>query len=128
MGPEVIPSPLEKPLRFHLAGTIFFLAAQDFLVTSVMNIDASFGQIVPIIVQTTQEEYENFIGCRIPEQVEIHPPTDVRSKGRSKRIKKAKELPKSRKRKNDNNVKNSFSLVGYILLCVALLFGYIMSS
>jgi hypothetical protein len=79
----------------------------DFLVTSVMNIEASFGQIVPTIVQTTQEEYENFIGCRIPEQVEIHPPTDVCSKGRSKRIKKAKELPKSRKRKNDNNVKNS---------------------
>jgi hypothetical protein len=46
----------------------------NFLVTSVMNIDASFGQIVPSIVQATQEEYESFISYRISEQVEIHPP------------------------------------------------------
>jgi hypothetical protein len=78
-----------------------------FLVTSVTNIEPYFGQIVPSTVQTTQQEYENFIGCRIPEQVEIHPPTDVHSKGMSKRIKKAKEMPKSCKRKNDNNAKNS---------------------
>jgi hypothetical protein len=65
----------------------------DFLVSSVMNIESSFGQIVPSTVQATQEEYESFIGCKIPEQVEIHPPTDGCSKGRSKRIKKVKELP-----------------------------------
>jgi hypothetical protein len=72
----------------------------DFLVTSVMNINASFGQYVPRTVQATQEEHESFIGCRIPEQIEIHPPTDVRSMGRSKRIKRAKELPKPCKGKN----------------------------
>jgi hypothetical protein len=44
----------------------------DFLVTSVINIDASFDQIVPSTVQVTQEEYESFISCRISEQVEIH--------------------------------------------------------
>ena len=78
----------------------------DFLVTSVMNIEASFDEIVPNKVQATQEKYESFIGCKIPEQVEIHPPIDVRSKGRSKRIKRAKELPKPRKAKakNDKNV------------------------
>jgi hypothetical protein len=79
----------------------------DFLVTSVTKIEPSFGQIVPSTVQTTQQEYENFIGCRISEQAKIHPPTDVHSKGRSKRTKKAKEMPKSHKRMNDNNVKNS---------------------
>jgi hypothetical protein len=76
----------------------------DFLVTSVMNIDASFGQIVPSTVQATQEEYKSFIDCRILKQVKIHPPTDVHSKGRSKRIKRAKELPKSCKGNNDKNM------------------------
>jgi hypothetical protein len=31
----------------------------DFLVSNVMNIDASFDQIIPSIVQGTQEEYES---------------------------------------------------------------------
>jgi hypothetical protein len=74
----------------------------DFLVSSVMNIEASLGSIIPNIVQTRQQEYEGFIGCQIPEKIEIHPPTKVRSKGSCKRIKKAKELPKPRKRKNVN--------------------------
>jgi hypothetical protein len=77
----------------------------DFLETSVMNIEAALGQIVSNTIQSTQqEEYEGFIGCKIPAQVKIHPPTDVRSKGRSKRIKGAKELPKSRKAKNAKTV------------------------
>jgi hypothetical protein len=74
----------------------------DFLVSSVMNIEASLGSIIPNIIQTRQQEYEGFIGCQIPEKIEIHPPTKVRSKGSCKRIKKAKELPKPRKRKNVN--------------------------
>jgi hypothetical protein len=72
----------------------------DFLVSSVMNIEASLGSIIPNVVQTRQQEFEGFIGCQIPEKIEIHPPTNVRSKGGCKRIKKAKELPKPRKRKN----------------------------
>jgi hypothetical protein len=64
----------------------------DFLVSSVMNIEASFDHIAPSSVQATREEYDGFIGCKIPYQIEIHPPTDIRSKGRSKRIKKVKEL------------------------------------
>jgi hypothetical protein len=72
----------------------------DFLVSSVMNIEASLGSIIPNVVQTRQQEFEGFIGCQIPEKIEIHPPTKVRSKGSCKRIKKAKELPKPRKRKN----------------------------
>jgi hypothetical protein len=77
--------------------------AIDFLVSSVLEIEGSLGNIVPTTVPHTQEEYENFVGCKIPEEIQIHPPNDVRSKGRSKRIKRAKELPKPRK---GNNVKN----------------------
>ena len=37
------------------------------------------------------EEYETFLGNKIPNEVDIHPPTDITSKGRSKRIRKSKE-------------------------------------
>jgi hypothetical protein len=74
----------------------------DFLVSRVMNIEASLLHIIPTTMLIRQEEYECFIGCQILEQINIHPPTDVLSKGRSKRIKKSKELSKSRKRKNAN--------------------------
>jgi hypothetical protein len=63
----------------------------EFLVASVMNIQDSLGSIVPNTVQNRREEYESFIGCQIPENINIHPLTDVLSKGRSKRIKKSKE-------------------------------------
>jgi hypothetical protein len=66
----------------------------------VLKIDESLGHIIPCTVQRSQQEYENFIGCKILEEIQIHPPNDVRSKGRSKRIKRAKELPKPRKMKN----------------------------
>jgi hypothetical protein len=78
--------------------------ALDFLVSSVLNIGDSLGHIVPSIVQPTQEEYENFISCKITPEIQIHPPNDVRSKGRSKRIKRAKELLKPRKGKNAKNM------------------------
>jgi hypothetical protein len=79
--------------------------AMDFLVSSVLNINVSMGHIVPSTVQPSQQEYENFIGCNIPEEIHIHPPNDVRSKGRSKRIKRAKELPKPRKGKKAKKLK-----------------------
>jgi hypothetical protein len=75
----------------------------NFLVSGVMNLEASFSQIVHTNMQALQEEYDTFIGCKISEKVDIHPPTDVCSKGRSKRIKKSKELCKRRKRKNADN-------------------------
>jgi hypothetical protein len=37
-------------------------------------------------VQTTQEEQETFIGMCIPDDVQVHPPNDIRSKGKCKRI------------------------------------------
>lgn len=74
--------------------------AMEFLVSGVRNLDISLGKMVPSTVQPVQEEYENFIGCKFPEEIHIHPPNGVRSKGRSKRIKRGKELPKPHKRLN----------------------------
>jgi hypothetical protein len=51
-------------------------------------------------VQGTQQEYEGFIGCKILKQIKIYPPNDIYLKERNKRIKRAKELSKSRKGKN----------------------------
>jgi len=60
---------------------------------SVLSIEEHLSQKVPATIKhTRQEEYEAFIGCNIPTQVNIHPPNDVRSAGRSKRIKRGKEL------------------------------------
>jgi hypothetical protein len=39
-----------------------------------------------------QDEYEAFIGTKIPNEVKIHPPNDIKSKGRCKRIKKRMEI------------------------------------
>jgi hypothetical protein len=72
----------------------------NFFLSNVMNIESSFDQIIPNTVQGTQQEYEGFNGCKISEQIKIHPPTNFHSRGRSKRIKKAKELTKSCKGKN----------------------------
>ena len=36
--------------------------------------------------QTQTEEYEEFLGCSIPSEVDIHPPNDIRSRGRIKRL------------------------------------------
>ena len=35
---------------------------------------------------TRQEEQENFIGCSIPNEVQVHPPNDIRAKGKCKTI------------------------------------------
>ena len=65
----------------------------DFLLSSVLSIEEPLNQKVPAAVKSTKQgEYEAFIGCNIPTQVNIHPPNDVRSVGRSKRIKRGKEM------------------------------------
>lgn len=43
--------------------------------------------MVPAKEQSRIEEFEEFLGSPIPMQVDIHPPNDIRSKGRIKRIK-----------------------------------------
>jgi hypothetical protein len=45
-------------------------------------------KIVLTTTITKKDEYEAFIGTKIPNEVKIHPPNDIKSKGRCKRIKK----------------------------------------
>ena len=63
-----------------------------FLWSSLLNLEAPLQKIVPAASITKQDKYESFIGTKIPNEVEIHPPNDIKSKGRCKRIKKSKEV------------------------------------
>ena len=64
----------------------------DFLYSSLSNLVEPLQKIVPAASITKQDEYESFIGTKIPNEIEIHPPNDIKSKGRCKRIKKSKEI------------------------------------
>ena len=78
----------------------------DFLVASVLSIEEPLNQMVPNAVKhTRQEEYEAFIGCNIPTEVHIHPPTDVRTVGRCKRIKRGKEIKEGGHKNKDKEGK-----------------------
>uniref|UniRef100_A0A8R7TIL7 Protein FAR1-RELATED SEQUENCE n=1 Tax=Triticum urartu TaxID=4572 RepID=A0A8R7TIL7_TRIUA len=83
----------------------------DFLTSSVLNIEAPLDEMVPTsgVKHTRQDEYEAFIGCNIPTEIDIHPPTDVRTVGRCKRIKREKEISeeeqKKKKKKKEAKVK-----------------------
>jgi hypothetical protein len=59
----------------------------DFLTTSLLNMEEHLSKLVPTVSVTRQEEHEAFLGCSIPSEVAVLPPTDVRTKGRCKRIK-----------------------------------------
>jgi hypothetical protein len=59
----------------------------DFLTTSLHNMEEHLSKLVPAVSVTRQEEHEAFLGCSIPSEVGVLPPTDVRTKGRCKRIK-----------------------------------------
>jgi hypothetical protein len=73
--------------------------AIDFLCSSLSKLLEPLQKIVPNATVSKHDEFETFIGGKIPDEVQIHPPTDIVSKGRSKRIKKSKEMPVPRKRK-----------------------------
>ncbi|KAJ1265416.1 hypothetical protein BS78_08G075100, partial [Paspalum vaginatum] len=47
--------------------------------------------------QTRQDEQENFIGCSIPDDVHVHPPNDIHSKGKCKRILRYADKNKNKK-------------------------------
>ena len=70
-----------------------------FLYSSLSNLVEPLQKITPAATDNKQDEYESFLGSTIPNEVNIHPPTDVRSKGRSKRIKKSKEMRAPSKRR-----------------------------
>ncbi|WVZ93391.1 LOW QUALITY PROTEIN: hypothetical protein U9M48_039373, partial [Paspalum notatum var. saurae] len=64
----------------------------DFLLSSLSNLHDPLQKIVPATSISKQDEYESFIGTKISNEVDIHPPNDIKSKGRCKRIKKSKEM------------------------------------
>lgn len=59
----------------------------DFLTTNLLNMEIHLSQLAPAVPITRQKEHEDFIGCTIPTEVGVLPPTDICTKGRSKRIK-----------------------------------------
>jgi hypothetical protein len=62
----------------------------DFLYSSLSNLVQPLQQITVALRVDKQEEYETFLGTKIPNEVDIHPPNDLKSKGRCKKIKKGK--------------------------------------
>jgi len=56
--------------------------AMDILIQNLESLSLLFQPPT----RTRQEEQESFIGMSIPENVEVHPPSEIRSKGRCKRI------------------------------------------
>ena len=63
----------------------------DFLYSSLSNLVEPLQKITPALRVENQDEYESFLASKISKEVDIHPPNDVNSRGRSKRIKKSKE-------------------------------------
>jgi len=70
----------------------------DFLYSSLSNLVEPLQKITPALRVEKQDEYESFLGSKIPKEVDIHPPNDVNSRGRSKRIKKSKETKEKKVR------------------------------
>ena len=56
--------------------------AMDILIQNLESLSLLFQPPT----RTRQEEQESFIGMSIPENVEVHPPSEIRSKGKCKRI------------------------------------------
>jgi hypothetical protein len=62
----------------------------EFLYSSLSNLVEPLQKIIPAATVNKQDEFESFLGTKIPHEVETHPPNDIKSKGRCKRIKKSK--------------------------------------
>jgi hypothetical protein len=63
----------------------------EHLYSSLCNLEELLTKIIPTATVNKQDEFQSFLGSKIPNEVEIHPLTDIVSKGRRKRIKKSKE-------------------------------------
>jgi hypothetical protein len=71
----------------------------ELLYSSICNIEEPLKKIIPTVTVNKQDEFESFLGRKIPNEVEIHPPTNIESKGRCKRIRKSKEKKPPTKRR-----------------------------
>ena len=71
----------------------------DFLYSSLSNLVEPLQKITHVATDDKQDEYETFLGSKIPDEVNIHPPNDIKSKGRCKRIRRSKNVKAPSKRK-----------------------------
>ena len=71
----------------------------NFLYSSLSNLVEPLQKITPVATDDKQDEYETFLGSKIPDEVNIHPPNDIKSKGRCKRIRRSKNVKAPSKRK-----------------------------
>ena len=71
----------------------------DFLYSSLTNLVQPLQKITTAARDNKQDEYESFLGSKIPNEVNIHPPNDIKSKGRCKRIRRSKDMKAPSKRK-----------------------------
>lgn len=70
----------------------------NFLCSTLSSLVEPLQKIVPAATVNKQDEFESFLGGQIPNEIDIYPPNDIKSKGRAKRIKKSKDK-KTKKRK-----------------------------
>ncbi|XP_052162042.1 protein FAR1-RELATED SEQUENCE 5-like [Oryza glaberrima] len=83
--------PMMKKLVFDVFNTMeetIHLAKQSIdsmqlLKNGVLDIAKQVRQMVPATQRTRVSEIEEFLGCSIPTQIDIHPPNDVQAKGKS---------------------------------------------
>ncbi|EAZ27595.1 hypothetical protein OsJ_11542 [Oryza sativa Japonica Group] len=61
-------------------------AAMQLLRDELVVLGDKLNEMVPEKELSQIEEFESYLGCSIPSQIEIHPPNDTRSRGRIKRI------------------------------------------
>ncbi|WVZ52587.1 hypothetical protein U9M48_003635 [Paspalum notatum var. saurae] len=81
------------------------LDAMQILRDGVFAIGDRISDMVSAKELSTIREFEEFLGCPIPMQVDIHPPNDIRSKGGIKRI-KGHANKVQQKNKNEQKKKN----------------------
>lgn len=81
-------------------------AAMQLLRDELVVLGDKLNEMVPEKELSQIEEFESYLGCSIPSQIEIHPPNDTRSRGRIKRIKghNDKEKKQNKKRKKKERV------------------------
>jgi hypothetical protein len=64
--------------------------------------------MVPGKERSQVEEFESYLGCSIPDKIDIHPPNDTRSRGRIKRIKghhdEVEQKNKNKKKKKNGRI------------------------
>jgi hypothetical protein len=75
----------------------------ELLYSSLCNLEEPLKKRISAATVNKQVEYASFLGRKIPNKVEIHPPTDIVSKGQCKRIRKSKE--KKEKKQNCSRCK-----------------------